>query len=147
MSAGPFQELERDLQEQVGFTLFTILQWLPERQALRRVHSSRPVEYPVGGEKAFAIWPEWLTSCVTDQRSYLGPDRDAVRAAFYDHELIDSLGCGAFINTPLIDDGRTTAILCLLGPEHCYEQDHVRRTDAIAAGLSQTVKNWKGIVT
>lgn len=147
MSAGPFDEVESDLRQQVGFALFTILQWLPERQALRRIHSSRPVEYPVGGEKTFARWPEWLTSCVTDQKAYLGPDRDAVRAAFYDHELIDSLGCGAFITTPLIDGGGTAAILCLLGPEHCYDQKDVRRTLAIAAGFSQALGTFEGIVT
>lgn len=139
MTAENFVKLESDLRERVDFTLFTVLRWQPVQQALYRAHSSHPVEFPFGGQKVFQIWPEWLTRCVADQRSYLGPDCEAVRAAFYDYKLIYSLGCGAFINTPVIDNGQTVAILCLLGPEHSFNQEDVRQTQDVAACINPSI--------
>lgn len=82
----------------IGVRLFTVLAWVPERRALRRVYSSHPVEYPVGGEKTVEVAAGWLERCITGQEPYFGPDSAAVREIFADHELIDSLGCGAVIN-------------------------------------------------
>ncbi|AGM06210.1 GAF domain-containing protein [Amycolatopsis keratiniphila] len=116
----------------IGVRLFTVLAWVPERRALRRVHSSHPVEYPVGGEKTVEVAAGWLDRCITGQEPYFGPDSAAVREIFADHELIDSLGCGAVINVPVVDEGRTLGVLNLLDAEGHYDDDSVAMARSLA---------------
>ncbi|WP_219472326.1 GAF domain-containing protein [Nonomuraea rhizosphaerae] len=105
-----FEELEEKIRETIGVRLFTVLAWIPERRALRRVHSSHPEQYPVGGEKTVEVAQGWLSTCIEGREPYLGPDRAAVREIFADHELIESLGCGAVINVPVVDRNRDRAV-------------------------------------
>ncbi|WP_340682236.1 GAF domain-containing protein [Amycolatopsis coloradensis] len=116
----------------IGVRLFTVLAWVPERRALRRVHSSHPVEYPVGGEKTVEVAAGWLERCITGQEPYFGPDSAAVREIFADHELIDRLGCGAVINVPVVDGGRTLGVLNLLDAEGSYDDDSVAAARSLA---------------
>ncbi|MFD6067480.1 GAF domain-containing protein [Amycolatopsis lurida] len=116
----------------IGVRLFTVLAWVPERRALRRVYSSHPVEYPVGGEKTVEVAAGWLERCITGQEPYFGPDSAAVREIFTDHELIDRLGCGAVINVPVVDGGRTLGVLNLLDAEGSYDEDSVTAARSLA---------------
>ncbi|WP_410579738.1 GAF domain-containing protein [Amycolatopsis sp. lyj-108] len=116
----------------IGVRLFTVLAWVPERRALRRVHSSHPDEYPVGGEKTVEVAAGWLERCITGQEPYFGPDSAAVREIFADHELIDRLGCGAVINVPVVADGRTLGVLNILDAEGSYDEDSVTMARALA---------------
>ncbi|KFU82257.1 GAF domain-containing protein [Amycolatopsis lurida] len=116
----------------IGVRLFTVLAWVPERRALRRVYSSHPVEYPVGGEKTVEVAAGWLERCIAGQEPYFGPDSAAVREIFADHELIDRLGCGAVINVPVVDDGRTLGVLNLLDAEGSYDDDSVAAARSLA---------------
>lgn len=141
MTFDSLADVHRRLDELVGVTLFTVLQWIPDRQALKRIYSSHPVEYPVGGEKSFSEWPKWLSACITEQRPHIGTDRAAVREAFYDYDLIENLGCDAVINLPVLVAGRTAAILCLLAPEHTYDQASVQRVIDISAQVAPLVEH------
>ncbi|MFI6305361.1 GAF domain-containing protein [Amycolatopsis thailandensis] len=116
----------------IGVRLFTVLAWVPERRALRRVHSSHPADYPVGGEKTVEVAAGWLERCITGQEPYFGPDSAAVREIFADHELIDRLGCGAVINVPVVDDGRTLGVLNILDAEGRYDDDSVAAARSLA---------------
>jgi hypothetical protein len=121
--SGPsFAELESALAADVGFRLFTVLAWLPERRVLRRVHTTHPREYPLGGEKTVEVDGGWLAALVDDREPWLGPDWAAVARVFADHELIASLGCGAVVNVPVVDCGRTTGVLDLLDAEGRYDR-------------------------
>ncbi|WP_409495329.1 GAF domain-containing protein [Amycolatopsis sp. cmx-11-12] len=116
----------------IGVRLFTVLAWVPERRALRRVHSSHPEEYPVGGEKTVEVAAGWLDQCITGQEPYFGPDSAAVREIFADHELIDRLGCGAVINVPVVDGDRTLGVLNILDAEGSYDDDSVTAARSLA---------------
>jgi GAF domain-containing protein len=124
--------VEDRVRDTIGVRLFTVLAWVPERRALRRVHSSHPAEYPVGGEKTVEVAAGWLARCVTAQEPYLGPDAAAVREIFADHTLIDSLGCGAVINVPVVADGRTLGVLNILDAEGRYDEDSVVTAASLA---------------
>ncbi|MEV6909901.1 GAF domain-containing protein [Amycolatopsis sp. NPDC051071] len=117
----------------IGVRLFTVLAWVPERQALRRVHSSHPREYPVGGEKTVEVAAGWLARCVTGQEPYFGADSAAVREIFADHDLIAGLGCGAVINVPVVDDdGNTLGVLNILDAEGSYDDASVEAAVSLA---------------
>ena len=125
-------DVEERVRAELGVRLFTVLAWVPERRALRRVHSSHPAEYPVGGEKTVEVAAGWLDRCVTAQEPYFGPDRAAVREIFADHELIESLGCGAIINVPVVSGGRTLGVLNILDAEGAYDDSSVRAAESLA---------------
>ncbi|GAB3567016.1 hypothetical protein GCM10027445_14770 [Amycolatopsis endophytica] len=114
--------VERRVTETIGVRLFTVLAWIPERRAMRRVYSSHPEQYPVGGEKTVEIAAGWLEQCIGKQQPYLGADRAGVREVFADADLIDSLGCGAVINVPVVDGGKTLGALNILDAEGSYDE-------------------------
>jgi hypothetical protein len=124
--------VEEKVRATVGAKLFTVLAWIPQRQALRRVHSSHPDQYPVGGEKTVEVDSGWMRQCIIAQQPYLGPDRDAVRAIFADHELIAELGCGAVINVPVVDNGQTIGVLNILDAEGSYDEASVATASSLA---------------
>ncbi|MGW3992557.1 GAF domain-containing protein [Amycolatopsis sp. NPDC004772] len=124
--------VEERVRAELGVRLFTVLAWIPDRRALRRVHSSHPAEYPVGGEKTVEVAAGWLDRCITAQEPYFGPDKAAVREIFADHELIESLGCGSIINVPVVDGDRTLGVLNILDAEGAYDEDSVQVARSLA---------------
>lgn len=141
-------ELEETVRRELGVRLFTVLAWVPERRALRRVHSSHPEEYPVGGEKTVEVAQDWLATCVEGRRPYFGRDKAAVREIFADHELIESLGCGSIINVPVIGkEGEVLGVLNILDAEGTYDEQSVATAEAIARNSAAAVaKNTGGAV-
>ncbi|WAL68089.1 GAF domain-containing protein [Amycolatopsis cynarae] len=117
--------VEDQVREEIGVRLFTVLAWLPRRRVLRRVYSSHPGQYPVGGEKSVEVAEGWLAQCIEGQRPYLGADRAAVREVFADHRLISALGCGAVINVPVVEEGSTLGALAILDAEGSYDEESV----------------------
>ncbi|SEF82157.1 GAF domain-containing protein [Nonomuraea solani] len=134
-------ELEERVRREVGVRLFTVLAWVPERRALRRVHSSHPAEYPVGGEKTVEVAQGWLTRCIEGRQPYFGPDKAAVREIFADHELIESLGCGSIINVPVLgDDGEVLGVLNILDAEGGYDEKSVTAAQTIARDAAPALR-------
>lgn len=136
--------VEDQVRAAIGVRLFTVLAWVPERRAMRRVYSSHPEEYPVGGEKSVEISSGWLEQCIVKQEPYLGPDRAAVREVFADHELIDSLGCGAVINVPVVADGKTLGALNILDAEGSYDEDSVAAAVKLAPQAASALRELAG---
>ncbi|MCA2224992.1 GAF domain-containing protein [Nonomuraea aurantiaca] len=126
------KDVEDKVRESLGVRLFTVLAWIPDRQALRRVHSSHPERYPVGGEKTVEVARGWLARCIEAGEPYFGPDRAAVREVFADHELIESLGCGAIVNVPVMDGDEVLGVLNILDAEGSYDEESV----AVAVSLA-----------
>jgi hypothetical protein len=124
--------LEDEVRSTIGARLFTVLAWFPERRALHRAYSSHPEQYPVGGEKTVGVAAGWLAQRIVEGQPYLGADRAAVREVFADHELIESLGCGAIINIPVIEDGRTLGVVNILDGEGRYDDASVAAALALA---------------
>ncbi|MEK8144677.1 GAF domain-containing protein [Streptomyces sp. M10(2022)] len=62
----------------------------------------------------------------------MGADRAAVSHVFADHATIDSLGCGAVINVPVVEGGHTLGILNILDAEGRYDEESVRLASALA---------------
>jgi hypothetical protein len=124
--------LEGEIRSATGVRLFTVLAWLPERRVLHRLYSNRPEAYPVGGEKSVEVAAGWLEQCIERQQPYLGADKDAVREIFADHATIEALGCGAVINAPVTESGRTLGILNVLDGEGSYDRTSLQRVAALA---------------
>ncbi|TMR07659.1 GAF domain-containing protein [Nonomuraea turkmeniaca] len=126
------EDLEVRVRKELGVRLFTVLAWVPERRALRRVHTSHPAEYPVGGEKTVEVAQGWLVTCIEGRKPFFGPDRAAVREVFADHELIERLGCGAIINVPVVAEGKVLGVLNILDAEGAYDEGAVAVAESLA---------------
>ncbi|TAP43374.1 GAF domain-containing protein [Arthrobacter sp. S39] len=108
-----------------GVVLFTALQWIPETSTLRRIFTSHPDEYPVGAEKTVEISAGWLDAVIAEKKPFLAADLKALREVFTDVELIRSLGCGAVINLPVLNNGAIVGVLALLDAEGTYTAQSV----------------------
>jgi len=124
-----FAALERETDALVGHKLFTLL--FVDGADVARIYSNRPAEYPVSGRKTMGATP-WGKHVLEEQRPYLGRDSAAIRWAFFDHELIASMGLGSVINVPVIYDGTTIGTMNLLDAEHHYREEHVEPVARLA---------------
>lgn len=127
-----YAAIERETQRLVGHRLFTLL--YADGQDVARVYSSHPDAYPVTGRKTMGA-TAWGQQVLVERRPFLGRDMAAVKWAFYDHELIASLGCGSAINIPVVHDGATIGTMNLLDAEFHYREAHVALVAPLAAAL------------
>lgn len=106
----------------VGHRLFTLL--YVDGAEVARVHSSRPAEYPVSGRKTMGPTP-WGAHVLAGRKPFLGRDVAAIRWAFFDAPLIESMGLGSVINVPVVYDGVTIGTMNLLDAEFRYRETDV----------------------
>jgi len=140
-----FQQAFASLQQDPGAILFTALQWIPQRSGLKRLFTSHPAQYPVGGEKTVEISPGWLGTVIEDKKPFLAPDLAALREVFTDSDLIQQLGCGAVINVPVLDPhSNVVGVLALLDAEGKYTQQSVdTAVEVINANLPALVQAFE----
>ncbi|MEM7442244.1 MAG: GAF domain-containing protein [Pseudomonadota bacterium] len=108
----------------VGHKLFTMMFLDEARNEAARVYSNQPDAYPVGGRKQLGEMTGWGHHVLDGRQPYLGRTEADIKWAFFDYELIISLGCGSVINIPVIWDGKILGTMNLLDAENAYsEQD------------------------
>jgi hypothetical protein len=117
-----YAALDRATKEVAGHQLFTLL--YVYGNDVVRAYSNRPAEYPVSGRKPMGNTP-WGDHVIGGGKPYLGRGADAIRWAFFDHTLIESMGLRSVINIPVIYDGLCIGTMNLLDAEHHYEERHV----------------------
>ena len=118
-----------------GVLLFTVSAIADEGTSMARVFTTHPNVYPVGGKKTFAgdTNPIWLEQVIRGHKPFFGPDAAAVRSFFFDHETIESLGCGAIINVPVVRGGEAIGSMNFLDAEGAYGPESVEAAQQIAA--------------
>ncbi len=100
-----FKTLDRALADTVGHKLFTLLYVAPNKKRVKRMYTNMPKEYPVGGYKEIGATP-WHKRVVEERRAWVGHNADDIKWAYFDHELIVSLGCESAMNVPVVYAGR-----------------------------------------
>lgn len=133
-----FAALDHALRRSPGHKLFTVLTIDWARKEHRRVYSSDPAAYPCGGAKPLLEDSAFFRQLIATGESRICRNRDECRAAFFDHALIEQLGCASAINVPIRSDGVTLGSLNLLHQAGWYTPDMVpalERCAEIAASL------------
>jgi hypothetical protein len=128
-----YRAVERIAAATVGWWLFTVLRDVETAQAVERVHSSDEKAYPVGGRKPL----DKITAshgAMERGEVFLAGTKEDVRKAFFDHELIFSLGITAILNVPIRHAGRRLGTMNLCGEEGMYGSAEIAR-GKILAGL------------
>jgi len=118
-----YKAVDAALAAMPGFKLFTILVAHNEQQLVQRVYTSNPMSYPVGGTKPMSSSP-WSSRVMKDGAVYIGRTREDIKAAFFDYELIWSLGCESVINVPIRWRGETLGTFNLLHQANYYDEQH-----------------------
>jgi hypothetical protein len=93
-----------------------------------------PKEYPVGGYKPVTE-SDWHKHVIGERRAWVGYNYDDVKWAFFDHELIRSLGCESAINVPVVYAGRVLGTMNLLDTAGRYKEADAAATEPFAALL------------
>lgn len=129
-----FDEVYASARDAVGVRLFTASVIADAGTSMARIYTTHPEVYPVGGKKTLAgdTNPVWLEQVFKGQQAFLGADTDAVRAFFFDSATIESLGCGAIVNVPVVSHGETIGSMNFLAPEGSYDQQSVDAATRIA---------------
>jgi hypothetical protein len=119
-----FAALERAMAAVLGHRLFTVLQFHAESGESERRYSSNPAAYPVGGRKP--LNPTfWSRQVLVEHRPWIGYDAADIRAVFYDHELIASLGCDAMLNLPVVHDGKALGTINISNTAGWYDESDI----------------------
>lgn len=120
-----FLQLFNAMRQHPGVILFTALQWIPGTSSLRRIFTSHAHDYPVGAEKTVEISAGWLDTVIARKKPFLAADLDGLKEVFADASLIQSLGCGAVINLPVLNGPTLVGVLALLDAEGRYTEQSV----------------------
>ena len=139
-------EVHETVRAEMGVKLFTILAFTEGGQALHRIYSSHPQQYPVGGRKDVAadVAADWVTRCRYEQAPYFGATREDVRRVFTDSALIESLGCGSIINVPIVRHGVSIGALNILDVEGAYSGANIDTALTIAERAGEIVERVIG---
>ena len=129
-----FKAVEQATADTVGHKLFTLLYVAPNGKRVKRLYTNMPKEYPVGGYKEVKDTP-WHQRVVQEKRAWVGYDADDVKWAFFDHELILSLGCESAMNVPVVYGGRLLGTMNLLDAKGHYKETDPDKCAAFAALL------------
>jgi hypothetical protein len=122
--AAAFAALDRALSAVFGHRLFTILQFHADVGESERRYSSNTTAYPVGGRKP--LNPTfWSKQVLVEHRPWIGYDAADIRAVFFDHALIASLGCDAMLNLPVVHDGRALGTINISNAAGWYDESDV----------------------
>jgi hypothetical protein len=117
-----YRAVEKAINDLIGHRLFTILVRCEGGEEVQRVYSSQPESYPVQGRKRMGPTP-WGDLVLTRKQAFLGQDKAAIRWAFPDHELIESLGLGSVINVSVQEGGEILGVLNVLDEEGVYTSE------------------------
>ncbi|MCQ4160087.1 GAF domain-containing protein [Roseomonas sp. GC11] len=124
-----YRALQDEVQRRVGHRLFTLL--YVDGGDVARVWSSHPAEYPTSGRKTMGETP-WGAHVLKAGQPFLGRDKAAIRWAFYDHALIESMGLGSVINLPVRYNGETIGTCNMLDAEGHYDEAALARVLPLA---------------
>src|ERR1700730_366946 len=118
-----FLVFDRVVQRVLGHKLLTVMRHVAATAEVERIYSSKPRAYPVGGRKPEQGTP-WGEKVLDRGEVFIARNREELRVAFADHELIFSLGIGSIMNVPVMLHGRCRGIVNL-----SHDAGHYGETD------------------
>ncbi|WWC57744.1 uncharacterized protein I303_100278 [Kwoniella dejecticola CBS 10117] len=118
-----FDDIAQKSKEAFDYVDLTILQWIDERHALKRIYSTAPENYPVGGEKIMTKGAPWPETVVKRHEPYASYDTEELQATYVDTPYLTAMGVHQCICVPIFDkSGNTVAALNFLGAKDQWDQ-------------------------
>ena len=120
----PFRAVAELAQRVFGHRLFTVMRHRAAEGEVERVFSDNEAAYPVGGRKR-KLGTAWGEKVLDRGEVFIAKNRDELREAFPDHELIMSLGISSIMNVPVAHDGVTLATMNISGEAGAYREEDI----------------------
>ncbi|WMS41394.1 GAF domain-containing protein [Acuticoccus sp. MNP-M23] len=115
----------------VGVKLFTVLTIDQTAGLLRRSFSNMPDAYPAKGTKKMT--DTRITDTMLKDRTWVLSDgADEVKANFFDHELIMSLGCESCLNVPIVVADEVLGSINLLHDAGHYTPERIEAAQKLS---------------
>jgi hypothetical protein len=133
-----YKQVENIAAETCGWILLTTLKYVESENSVERLHSSDPVSHAIGGRKPLDKLGESHGNNSSDGLFHAATKAD-VRRAFYDHELILSLGIGSILNAPITHVGNRLGTLNFCGTENMYGPAEIQAARILAGLLVPTL--------
>jgi hypothetical protein len=127
-----FAALDSSMAATIGHKLFTVLLFHPSTGESERFYTNQPKAYPVGGRKPLNQ-TFWTKQVLEGKRPYIGYTAEDIKAVFFDHALIASLGCDSVLNLPVVHGGRVLGTVNLLHEARWYGEGDLPLGRAFAA--------------
>ena len=128
-----YKAVERLAAETCGWRLLTILKYNEKESVVERLSSSDEKAYPLGGRKPLDKIAA-SHGAMEHGGIFLAGTKADVKEAFFDHELIFSLGITAIMNVPVRHAGRRLGTLNFCGEEGNYHEREMQ-IGRVLAGL------------
>jgi hypothetical protein len=121
-----FRAADAAYRDLIGHRLFTIMALRTESAESERVYTNNAAAYPVTGRKPMHE-DRWSAQVIGRREVFLGRTLAEIATVFPDYELIGSLGCGAVLNFPVVQDGRVLGTINVLDAEGAYDEAMAER--------------------
>jgi hypothetical protein len=139
-------QLDRALEQAVGHKLFTVLVLNEDVGQNQRYYTNQPKAYPVGGSKPIDRSSALYRDVIIAGKPRICYNYEDIKRAFFDHELIRSLGCESAVNYPVRWNGKTIGTLNLLHQAGWYTEHNVAAIGPFAAlsvpALLEITRGW-----
>jgi GAF domain-containing protein len=131
-----FSSLHKAAQDGAGVRLFTIS--LVDRQAglSRRAYTSHPDVYPVTGTKPLEM-DDWARHVIDGKKTFVANTTAEFASLFFDHALINALGCQSAVNIPVIDGDEAIGTVNLLDVEGHFTPERLAQLEELVSRQSQ----------
>jgi hypothetical protein len=95
-----FSDLHKAIADKVGIREMTISMLDHEKQLARRAYTSNAEVYPVSGLKPMTV-DLWSETVLDQGKTFVTNSTEELIPHFFDHAVINSLGCEAVTNIPV----------------------------------------------
>lgn len=129
-----YRQVDQVVQKGIGHRLFTIMRIYEGGLEVERVYSSNEKAYPILGRKV-KKGTHWGDKVLGRGEIHIARDKDEVKKAFEDYELIFSLGVESIMNVPVSFRGKQLGTMNVSGTANQFGETEVRAARAIAAYL------------
>jgi len=130
-----FERLHRAIADEVGAIIFTVSMLDRKAGVSRRAYTSHPDDYPVTGTKPMDE-NAWSAQVIDGRRTFVANTTEEFAPLFFDHALINALGCQSAVNIPVVAGGDVVGTVNLLDVEGHYTPARVARAEALVAAAA-----------
>lgn len=127
-----FAALHEAARTAVGARLFTVTVLDRKAGLSRRAYTSHPADYPTSGTKPMRS-DGWTDIVIDGAKSFVANTTPEFAIYFFDHALINQLGCHSAMNIPVSDGEKVVGTVNILDVEGHFTPERVAKLEALVA--------------
>lgn len=142
-----FKSLHKAISDKVGIREMTISMLDHKKQQSKRVYTSTAEVYPVSGLKPMEV-DSWSETVLSQGKPFVTNSTEELFPHFFDHAVINSLGCEAVTNIPVKTTNGVIGTINLMDRAGYFTKERVIALSGIVeehtALLAEAIEASKG---